>query len=67
MTEFDKEAFIEAVRMLRSLWDVNCSSYKDRNVRSNAWKKLAAMFGKDGMYIIDFNLELFYFITVYSR
>lgn len=45
--EFDKETFIDAVKELRSIWDVTHSLYKDRNARTNSWKKLSSMFGKE--------------------
>ena len=46
---FDKETFIEAIRDLPSLWDINHPSYHMRPVKNNAWNKLSVMFGKDGM------------------
>ncbi|CAB4040215.1 Hypothetical predicted protein [Paramuricea clavata] len=46
-TEFDKEFFIEEVRQLSCLWDTNSSLYKDRTVKSNAWKKLSEIFDRD--------------------
>ena len=46
--EFEKEAFIEAVRELRCLWDVNSPMFKDRTSKQNAWKKLAITFNKEG-------------------
>ena len=38
---------LEAVRKLPSLWDVNHVTYKDRTVKTNAWKKLALLFNKE--------------------
>ncbi|XP_047146243.1 uncharacterized protein LOC124819091 [Hydra vulgaris] len=46
-TEFNIDHFIEAVRELPSLWDVNHPTYKDRLVKVNAWKKLALIFCKE--------------------
>ena len=46
--EFDKEAFIEAVRKLRCLWDTNDKSYKDRDMMVNPWRQLSSVFEKDG-------------------
>ena len=46
---FDKETFIEAIRDLPSLWDINHPSYHMRPVKNNAWNKLSVMFWKDGM------------------
>ena len=45
--EFDIDNFLEAVRELPSLWDVNHPTYKDRLVKLNAWKKLALKFCKE--------------------
>ena len=49
MLPFDKETFIEAIRDLPSLWDINHPSYHMRPVKNNAWNKLSVMFGKDVM------------------
>ena len=49
--DFDKEAFIEAVRKFRCLWDVNDKTFKDRNMKANAWKQLAGIFKRDGRYL----------------
>ena len=46
--EFDKEIFIGEVRQYRCLWDLMSPTYKDRQVKQNAWNELAAKFGKDG-------------------
>lgn len=46
--QFEKDSFIEAVRELPCLWDVNCPEYKDRNIKNNAWKQLSVMFGEEG-------------------
>ena len=43
--EFDKDTFLEAVRKLPSLWDVNHIIYKA--VKTKAWKKLALYFNKE--------------------
>ena len=48
--EFEKEAFVEAVREMRCLWDLNHPMYKDRTAKQNAWKKLSAMFSKDSKF-----------------
>ena len=36
------------IRKYRYLWDTNSSTYKDRNVRSNAWNELSDVFNKEG-------------------
>ena len=36
------------IRKYRCLWDTNSSTYKDRNVRSNAWNELSDVFNKEG-------------------
>ena len=32
---FNKEAFIEAARRFRCLWDTNDKTYKDRSIKTN--------------------------------
>ena len=54
LLDFDKEIFIEAVRKFRCLWDINDHSYKDRNMKVNAWKQLAVLFQKDGECLATF-------------
>ena len=36
------------IRKYHCLWDTNSSTYKDRNVRSNAWKEISDVFNKEG-------------------
>ena len=47
-TVFDKELFIEELRQLGCLWNTSLPSYKDRNVKANAWKNLSQIFDRDG-------------------
>ena len=51
---FDPEIFIEELRQLPCLWNTSLSSYKDRNVKTNAWKKLEALFNKDSEYNFNY-------------
>ena len=57
-SEFDKESFLIQLRKCPSIWDKKYPSiwdkkhpdYKQRNVKTNAWKQLALLFNKDGEY-----------------
>ena len=49
MLSFDKETFIEAIKDLPNLWDINHLSYHLILVKNNARNKLNVMFGKAGM------------------
>ena len=62
--DFDKEAFIGAVRRFRCLWDTNDKTYKDRNIKPNAWKHLALVFQKEGKYLAHCisNVEVQHFL-----
>ena len=53
---FDPEIFIEELRQLPCLWNTSLSSYKDRNVKTNAWKKLEALFNKDSEYNFNYSM-----------
>ena len=46
--EFDKELFLVELRKYPSIWNKKHPDHKLRNVRMNAWKKLAATFNTDG-------------------
>ena len=46
--EFDKESFLVELRKYPSIWNKKHADYKQRNVKVNAWKKLAGAFNKDG-------------------
>ena len=48
--EFDKELFLVELRKYPSIWDKKHGDYKKRNVKINAWKKLAGTFNEDGRY-----------------
>ena len=48
--EFDKESFLVQLRKYPSIWDKKHPDYKQRNVKTNAWKQLALTFNKDGEY-----------------
>eukprot|EP00112_Aurelia_sp_Birch-Aquarium-sp1_P006989 Seg1763.3 transcript_id=Seg1763.3/GoldUCD/mRNA.D3Y31 product="hypothetical protein" protein_id=Seg1763.3/GoldUCD/D3Y31 len=48
--EFEKELFLEEIRMYRCLWDTNSEGYKNRPMKQNAWSKLSQLFNKDGEY-----------------
>ena len=45
--EYDIEIFIEDLKDLSCLWNTSTVSYKDRNCKVNAWRKVAQMFNKD--------------------
>jgi len=45
---FDHEEFIDRLKELPCLWNTSISSYKDRIVKLNAWRKLVELFGRDG-------------------
>ena len=45
---FDHEEFIDQLKELPCLWNTSISSYKDRIVKLNAWRKLAKLFDRDG-------------------
>ena len=47
-SEFDTEMFIQEIRQLPCIWNTSISSYKDRNVKANAWNTLKTIFNKDG-------------------
>ena len=49
--DFDKELFIQEIRNHRCLWDTNNPSYKDRNMKANAWTHLSIVFHVDGEFI----------------
>ena len=46
---FDKEAFLEAIRAYRCLWDTNNASYKNRTMKINAWRSLSTLFKVEGV------------------
>ena len=46
---FDKEAFLEALRAYRCLWDTNNASYKNRTMKINAWRSLSTLFKVEGV------------------
>ena len=48
LIEFDKESFLVELRKYPSIWNKKHPDYKQRNVKVNAWKKLALAFNKDG-------------------
>ena len=62
--DFDKETFIEAIRRFRCLWDTNDRTYKDRNVKANAWRYLALVFQREGKSLAPCisNVELQHFL-----
>ena len=62
--DFDKEAFSEAVRRFRCLWDTNDRTYKDRNIKANAWRHLALVFQREGKSLAPCisNVELQHFL-----
>ena len=49
--EFDRETFLTELRNFPSIWCKNHPDYKQRNMKVNAWKKLAATFNKDGTFL----------------
>ena len=48
--EFDTEVFIESVREFPCLWNTSLVSYRERNIKANAWKQLSSLFNRDGEY-----------------
>ena len=48
LIEFDKESFLVELRKYPNIWNKKHPDYKQRNVKVNAWKKLALAFNKDG-------------------
>ena len=53
---FDHEEFIDRLKELPCLWKTSISSYKDRIVKLNAWRKLAKLFDRDSECLIFFAL-----------
>ena len=49
--EFARETFLTELRKFPSIWCKKHPDYKQRNVKVNAWKKLAATFNKDGTFL----------------
>ena len=49
--EFDRETFLTELRKFPSIWCKKHPDYKQRNVKVNAWNKLAATFNKDGTFL----------------
>ena len=49
--EFDRETFLIELRKFPSIWCKKHLDYKQRNVKVNAWNKLAATFNKDGTFL----------------
>ena len=49
--EFDRETFFTELRKFSSIWCKKHPDYKQRNVKVNAWNKLAATFNKDGTFL----------------
>ena len=49
--EFDRETFLIELRKFPSIWCKKHPDYKQRNVKVNAWNKLAATFNKDGTFL----------------
>lgn len=49
--EFEVEIFLEEVRKYSCLWDISSPNYKDRNMKSNAWKAISSVFGREGIKI----------------
>ena len=52
LIEFDKESFLVELRKYPSIWNKKHPDYKQRNVKVNAWKKLALAFNKDGESLV---------------
>ena len=50
--EFDRETFLTELRKFPSIWCKKHPDYKQRNVKVNAWNKLAATFNKDGTFLV---------------
>ena len=50
--EFDKEIFLSELQSYRCIWDVKSTSYKDRNMKTKAWKKLGEFFKRDGKVLL---------------
>ena len=51
--EFDRETFLTELRKFPSIWCKKHPDYKQRNVKVNAWNKLAATFNKDGTFLLN--------------
>ena len=51
--EFDRETFLTELRKFPSIWCKKHPDYKQRNVKVNAWNKLAATFNKDGTFLFN--------------
>ena len=51
--EFDRETFLTELRQFPSIWCKKHPDYKQRNVKVNAWNKLAATFNKDGTFLLN--------------
>ena len=57
--EFNTEVFIESVRELPCLWNTSLVSYRDRNIKANAWKQLSSLFNRDGEYQLGLDFTSF--------
>ena len=49
--EFDRETFLTELRKFPSIWCEKHPDYNQRNVKINAWHKLAATFNKDSTFL----------------
>ena len=49
--ECDRGTFLTELRKFPSIWCKKHPDYKQRNVKVNAWNKLAATFNKDGTFL----------------
>ena len=49
--EFDRETFFIELQKVSSICCKKHPDYEQRNVKVNAWNKLAATFNKDGMFL----------------
>ena len=50
---FDRETFLTELQKFPSIWCKKHPDYKQRNVKVNAWNKLAATFKRDGTYLFN--------------
>jgi len=57
LKSFDHEEFINRLKELPCLWNTSISSYKDRLVKLNAWRKLVKLFDRDGECIDTFYFD----------
>ena len=58
LKSFDHEEFIDRLKELPCLWTTSISSYKDRSVKFNAWRKLVKLLDRDGECIDIFALTM---------